>query len=461
MDLSGLFKKKIVVPCLDYINMPVAVVDEDTHVVELNEALCALLDMGREEILGVPLSGIEKISGAAGELVKSLNTHTEQTGRIKLDDRVFNVVAYPIWQNGSGRLFGIVFEDITRFVELENELVRRNKLLMVINTISTVFIYSDDIISVFGRLIEKIQLVTDLGLCWIVLKEGGEKLILKGAAGISRDFRQKLEDGRFDDFHELVMSLQEPFFVLEGEESKKYPGFSNEGIVFLVAQPLMIGPDKAGVMAVGSRVPVSMGFDLASLIHLIGNHVSLIIEKVRLYEDARYLAVTDALTGIFNLRHFYDSLALEVARAKRYGTNFSVTIFDVDDFKSINDTYGHQAGDQVLRRIAAAIRQASRESDIAARYGGEEFVIIQTNTSKAEALKQAVRVKNAIESEYYIGQKIQISVSGGVAAFPEDGSDEKSLLYSADMALYEAKAMGKRQIRLAGGSGEKGHGKSF
>ncbi len=81
-------------------------------------------------------------------------------------------------------------------------------------------------------------------------------------------------------------------------------------------------------------------------------------------------------------------------------------------------------------------------------------MIIQTNTSKAEALKQAMRVKNAVESEYYIDRKIRLSISGGVATFPEDGPDEKRLLYAADMALYEAKGMGKRQIRLAGGEGE-------
>ncbi|MDA8087638.1 MAG: diguanylate cyclase [Nitrospiraceae bacterium] len=457
MDLTGLFKKKIVIHCLDYINMPVAVVDEDGRVAELNEALCALLDMGRKDLMGIPLAGIEKISGVGGELGKSLKTLTAQTGRIKLDERIFNVIINPIWHDG-GRLFGVVFDDVTKFIELESELVKRNKLLMVINTISTAFIYSDEISSVFGKLIEKIQLVTDLGICWISLKDDGEKFTLKAAAGLSRDLRQKLEEGAFDDFQEMVTSLKErePFYVLEEEEIKKYPGFSDERIVFLVALPLSIGPDKVGVLALGSRAPVSMGFDLASLIHLIGNHVSLIIEKVRLYENARYLAVTDALTGIFNIRYFYDSLALEVARAKRYGTNFSVTIFDVDDFKAINDTYGHQAGDEVLRRIASAIRKTSRETDIAARYGGEEFVIIQTNTTKAEAFKQAVRVKNAIESEYYIDQKIRISISGGVAAFPEDGSDEKSLLYAADMALYEAKGMGKRQIRLAGGSGKNG-----
>ncbi len=466
MDLTSLFKKKVVFQCLDYIHLPVAVVDENARVVELNEALCALVGAGRKEILGLPLEGIGKLSGSAGELEKSLGTHTEQTLRIKLDGRIFNVMTYPLRQDGAGRLYGLVFEDVTRFVELENELVKRNRLLMVINTISTAFIYSEDISQVFGKLIEKIQLVTDLGVCWVAQREEGKDFFsLKGAAGLSRAFRQKLESGNLDDFHEMVTALKEPFFVLEhGEirrEEKKYSFFQDEGIAFLVAQPLYAGPDKVGVLALGSRSPVSMGFDLASLIHLIGNHVSLIMEKVRLYENARYLAVTDALTGLFNIRHFYDSLALEVARAKRYGTTFSMTIFDVDDFKAINDTFGHQAGDEVLRKIAHAIRATSRGSDIAARYGGEEFVIIQANTAKAEALRQAMRVKNAIESEYYIDQKIRISISGGVATFPEDGSDEKSLLYSADMALYEAKSMGKRQIRLAGGTDERGNEKSI
>ncbi len=466
MDLAGLFKKKPVFQCLDYIHLPVALVDENARVVDLNGALCALFGADRRDLLGLPLSGIGKISQAAGEIEKSLGTHAEQTLRIRLDGRVFNVMTYPLRQDGAGRMSGIVFEDVTRFVELEEELVKRNRLLMVINTISTVFIYSDEISQVFGRLIEKIQLVTDMGICWIAMKEEGKDFFaLKGAAGLSRDFRQKLESGKLDDFLGMVTSLKEkePFYVVEGEDMERgeYSFFRDEGIVFLVAQPLFAGPDKVGVLALGSRSPVSMGFDLASLIHLIGNHVSLIIEKVRLYENARYLAVTDALTGLFNLRHFYESLALEVARAKRYGTTFSITIFDVDDFKTINDTYGHQAGDEVLRKIAQAIRTTSRESDISARYGGEEFVIIQANTAKSEALSQAQRVKNAIESEYYIDQKIRISISGGVATFPVDGSDEKSLLYAADMALYEAKSMGKRQIRLAGGTGERGNGKSI
>ncbi|MDA8324722.1 MAG: diguanylate cyclase [Nitrospiraceae bacterium] len=464
MGLTDLFKKKVVIQCLEYVNNPAAVVDGLLHIVELNSALCGVLGIDRADFIGKPFSDLGGLEGLAGALQKSVSGHVQQTGQIRFSgEGVFNWVIYPIHAGGpggppgpeDGHLFGVLFQDVTGHVELEEELAKRNRLLMAINTISTVFIYSDEISSVFEKLLEKIQLVTDLPLCWIVLKSGGT-FKLRGAAGVSRNFRLKLEAGSLEEFHNMVMSRSEPFYVLEPEDFSKYQLFSAEGIAFLVAQPLSAGIEKAGVLAIGSRAPVSMGFDLASLIHLIGNHVSLVIEKVRLYEEAEYLAVTDALTGIFNLRYFYDSMALETARARRYGTRFSITIFDVDDFKSINDTFGHQAGDEVLRNIALAMKGISRESDIVARYGGEEFVIIQANTSKAEALKQAMRVKNAVESEYYIDRRIRVSLSGGIATYPEDGQDEKRLLYSADMALYEAKSMGKKQIRLAGGRDEKG-----
>ena len=455
MGLTDIFKRRVVVQCLEYIKNPVIIVDAASEIVELNGAACSILGIDRDVFVGRPFSSLGRLAGIAAALGRSVAGNTQETGEIKLGPNVFSWLVYPIQTRrpaGADRFFGITLQDVTRHVELEEELAKRNRLLMVINTISTVFIYSDDIGSIFEKLLEKIQLVTDLPLCWIVI-ESDHKPGLRSAAGVSRDFRMKLETGALEDFHKRVMTMSEPFYVLGPEDFKTYPPFAAEGIEFLVAQPLSAGGKKAGVLAMGSRKPVAMGFDFASLINLIGNHISLVIEKVRLYEEAEYLAITDALTGIFNIRYFYDSMALETARAKRYGTRFSITIFDVDDFKAINDTYGHQAGDEVLRKIALVMKSTSRESDIVARYGGEEFVIIQANTSKAEALKQAMRVKNAVESEYYIDRNIRVSVSGGIATYPEDGPDEKHLLYSADMALYEAKAMGKKQIRLAGGTG--------
>lgn len=455
MGFADFFRKKLVLKCLEYIKSPVAIVDGLARIQELNGAFCEMLGIERREFTGRPFSALTQLASLSGALENCISSHAAESGQIKIGPNAFNWMIYPIGpggQGGPGNLFGISLQDVTRHVELEEELVKRNRLLMVINSISTVFIYSDEISSIFDKLIEKIRLVTDLEICWIMLKPDDSPRI-RGAAGISRVFRIKLESGALEGFHQMAMSLSEPFYVLEAEDLNKYPLITSEGIEFLVAQPLSFGAKRAGVLAMGSRRPVQMGFDLASLIQLVGNHVSLVAEKVRLYEEAEYLAVTDALTGIFNLRYFYDSMAIETARAKRYGTHFSITIFDVDDFKAINDTFGHQAGDEVLKKIAQVIKAISRGSDIVARYGGEEFVIIQANTSKPEALKQAMRVKNAVESEYYIDRKMRVSISGGIATYPEDGQDEKELLYSADMALYKAKSMGKKQIRLAGGAG--------
>ncbi|MDA8388363.1 MAG: sensor domain-containing diguanylate cyclase [Nitrospiraceae bacterium] len=456
--LTDLFKRKVFVQCLDYFKDPVAIIDGLSRIAELNSAFCGLFDIERAMFIGKPFSAISGLQGAAGAIKGCLSDQARGTGQIKLGGGVWSWVVYPIHPEGRAgteRLCGIQFQDVTRHIELEEELAKGNRLLTAVNTISTAFIYSDEISSVFEKLIDKVRIVTDMPVCWIVVKSG-EKLTLRGAAGVSRDSRMKLEEGALDGFHNAVMSLGgEPFHVLSPGDFGKYPWFPEERILFLVAQPLSVGGEKAGVLATGSREPVSMGFDLAALIHLVGNHVSLVIEKVRLYEEARRLAVTDALTGLFNIRYFYDSMALEAARAKRYGTRFSVTILDLDDFKAINDTFGHQIGDEVLKKVALIMKNASRETDIVARYGGEEFVIIQANTSKAEALAQVMRVKNAVESEYYIDRRIRVSLSGGIATCPEDGEDGKRLLYSADMALYEAKAMGKKQIRLAGGRDEK------
>jgi len=450
MRLRGIFKKRSLSGCLDYVREPIAIFDRDGSILEVNASMAGILKEEKSLLKKKPLENLGVFEPIRDCIKQSIQTGAECTGEIHVNGLIYKAQVYPLEADRGKRLAEVVFQDVTKFVNLEEELVRRNQLLMAINSISTAFISTDSISSVFDRLIEKIALITDLNLCWIAARSDSG-FVIRGSSGLSREFREKLDSGKLVDYHGEVLRSTEPFFVLEEDEVKKFEDISKEGIMFLVGQPLTLGPDKAGVLAIGHRSPVGMGFDLASLLHLIGNHVSLILEKVRLYEEAEYLAVTDALTGIFNLRYFYDALALETARARRYEYPFSISLFDIDDFKAINDNYGHQAGDEVLRGVASAMKKVSRESDIVARYGGEEFIVILPNTAKEEALTQATRVKNAIEIESYLENKyIRISVSGGVATFPDDGTDEKSLLYAADMALYEAKGMGKKQIRAAG-----------
>jgi diguanylate cyclase (GGDEF)-like protein len=446
---KGVFGKKHVF-LHELVKDPVAVFDRDLFVVDVNEPMAKLLGLDRGSAAGRRADEIRALDFLGNELAMSVSGFEDRSFQASVGGASYKATIHSAVTEEGTRLWSLALQDITRFINIEDELVKRNRMLMVINTLSTAFIYSDEMGSVLDRLIEKVLLVTDLDLCWIVLRSG-EGFVPRGASGVSIEFREKLEKGKLDRFHLGVIESAEPLVVLEQSGLGGCPDIAREGAVFVVAQALSFGPDKAGVLALGSRSPVKVDFDMASLIHLIGNHVSLILEKVRLYEEAERLAVTDALTGIFNVRYFYDALGMEMARARRYGSRFSLSIFDIDDFKSINDRFGHQAGDEVLRQVASVMRKVSRESDVVARYGGEEFVVLLPNTARDEALKQATRVKDAVERTEYLKEGITITMSGGVATYPEDAEDEKKLLYAADMALYDAKAMGKRRIRFAGG----------
>ena len=454
MNIKWFFKHPQKSHCPDLVREPMLLLNSSGRILDLNDSIALALSAGKEDLMGAKANSVPGLTPLLPGMEQAFKGNMAVTApeQIKLGNRIYRPTVYPLDQNGESekqtRAFGLVLQDITEYVNLEEELIKRNRLLMAINTISTVFLYSN-IASLFDVLHDKILLVTGMDFCWTVVREK-EGFAARGMRGLSRNLRARLDSGALDIFHQSIMDSGEPFTVIEGPEVRNYEFFEKDGIATLVAQPLSIGPDKVGVLVMGSRTEADLGFDMASLINLIGNHVSLIMEKVRLYEESERLAITDALTGLFNIRHFYDSLAHEIARARRYGESFSISIFDIDDFKNINDTFGHQAGDEVLRTVASAMKNISREVDLVARYGGEEFVIILPNTSKQEAFRQAARVKDGIETESYLSGRTKVFVSGGVASFPGDATDEKGLLYAADMALYEAKSLGKRQIRLAG-----------
>lgn len=160
------------------------------------------------------------------------------------------------------------------------------------------------------------------------------------------------------------------------------------------------------------------------------------------------LANIDELTGVYNRREFNKLLKHELERSERYSHCFSLLLLDIDYFKKLNDTYGHQAGDEALRQIAAILKQEVRELDRVARYGGEEFVIILPETSTASAYAVVERIRQVISSYSlsFNGETIKMTISGGLATFPEDGSDSESLIYAADQALYTAKRSGRNQI---------------
>jgi len=156
-------------------------------------------------------------------------------------------------------------------------------------------------------------------------------------------------------------------------------------------------------------------------------------------------AFTDHLTGLANRRRFERQLEREVARTKRFAHPFCLLMLDIDHFKSVNDTYGHEGGDEALRRLGHVLQTGTRGVDTAARIGGEEFAIILTETDFAHGLEVAERLRKTI-SETGMPEAVHITVSIGLAEFSEPMSDGRELYVAADAALYEAKRQGRNRV---------------
>ncbi len=173
------------------------------------------------------------------------------------------------------------------------------------------------------------------------------------------------------------------------------------------------------------------------------------IENARLHEVVEQQAVTDALTGLANRRQFYDVLGREFERAQRFDQQIGLILFDIDDFKQVNDTLGHLAGDVVLHAVSETLLELIREIDLAARYGGEEFAVLLPQTGLEGAVNLAHRLRLAVEEReiVFAGAPVTgITASFGVSAGPEEGTTQIDLVAAADAALYRAKRSGKNQV---------------
>ncbi len=204
---------------------------------------------------------------------------------------------------------------------------------------------------------------------------------------------------------------------------------------------------KATTLRDGDRV--QLGSNTMLRFTLVDEKEEAALRKV--YEAA----ILDGLTGVYNRKHLEERIAAELAFAERHATPLSVVIIDVDHFKKVNDTYGHLAGDAVLKSVAALLAKSVRPEDVLARYGGEEFVVVARGTTCAQAAELAERLRSAIESTTitFEATAIRVTASSGVAAVGDGGAshDRASLLGAADARLYRAKTSGRNRVVASDG----------
>jgi diguanylate cyclase (GGDEF)-like protein len=170
--------------------------------------------------------------------------------------------------------------------------------------------------------------------------------------------------------------------------------------------------------------------------------------EAQYHEEIYRLMTIDGLTQVHNKRHFQESLDRELTRSKRYGNPFALVLFDIDHFKRINDTYGHLAGDEVLRRLGTLVKMRVRANDIVARIGGEEFAVILPEAGVVGGVSLAEKLRKLVESERFVynGEVIPVTLSLGVAAFDATLETSEALIAKADERLYQAKRGGRNRV---------------
>ena len=226
-----------------------------------------------------------------------------------------------------------------------------------------------------------------------------------------------------------------------------------DGNRVLAMLPLVAKGQSIGLVELFSKVPITFDAERLSLARTMANEAAMALENARLYEQARNLADRDPLTGFYNHRYLHERLGEEVIRSSRGRRPMSVLMLDLDDFKLVNDTFGHLFGDRVLTWTAELIRSTLRASDVPARYGGDEFAIILPETDEEEARAVAGRIVAAFRDHHFVSEgrgAVPIGTSIGSATLPTDGRTATELIAAADRALYRVKHEGGNDAAGAG-----------
>ncbi len=330
---------------------------------------------------------------------------------------------------------------------MSRETLALKTLLEVSRLISSNFPMQQVIKRISGKL-RRLLSTDDCSI--MILDEQTRHLAFCESSGLTKWEMKNIRFGLGEGIAGWVAKHKRPVLISDVRTDPRFKVVENQkrAMVSMICVPLMVKNRVIGVVNLTTRdeAHIFSQEDL-ELVVLMSAHISLALENNRLYE----ISVSDGLTNVYNRRYLEQRLLEEVAYSKRYDKPLSVVLLDIDFFKKLNDTFGHQAGDYVLKVVSRLLSEALREYDIVARYGGEEFAVVLPTTPKLKAASIAERLRTSIaESKFvYKDKAMSCTISLGVACFPQDGKSPEALIAAADKALYRAKEQGRNQVVLS------------
>lgn len=306
-----------------------------------------------------------------------------------------------------------------------------------------------------GLFSKTIHLLKDLlkieDFCFMLMDENDHELKMWKASSDTYECAKDVTFKPGEGVSGIVFQTGEPILIHNVNNEERFLSYKGKipDIGSFLSVPLKLSDNKViGVLNIQKREVNAFRENDKTLFSAVAQDIAVTIDRSRRYEKAQKEAMFDDLTGLYTRRYFLDSCSHEYSKVERYKKNFSIIIADIDYFKYFNDTYGHAMGDEILKILSSTLKANVRQGDVVCRYGGEEFAILLPEIVKDGATIIAEQLRSVVERELVMetrGSKV-VTITAGVATYPEDGNTVEQIIVSADKYLYLGKESGRNKV---------------
>lgn len=333
--------------------------------------------------------------------------------------------------------------------EVSNQLARKNDDLQLLNSHLKEVSASSDLEQIFSETLKVIQENNNSPMAAVMIFDLQGELKMVDSLGWREDWIQSYRCYPLSKYSLTlapILVFKKPLICSDiVKHTELVQTFEGTPVKSLFAYPLVIKEEVIGALMIMDHQFKHISEEEVNIFSGIAHQASIAIQNALNLKEEKQRADTDGLTGLYNRRYFNEKIEeLVYETLQKPGSNLSLILLDVDNFKKYNDTFGHPAGDQLLKKLARVVTEAVRDNDIVARYGGEEVVVILKDADNRLALQIAERVRYSVEQ--IIDLNCPVTVSLGVGTLPDYAKDGKSLLDFTDQSLYSAKHNGKNRV---------------